>query len=111
MGGAREVNWTARTMLKLISARLPIVVLALLSMASAKPVPSSTRQWWGPKTVIAGYNSWYFFWDEWMVPVTCDPATSRCDSGDTPFKGGETVQFYSTGTPPKGIWTLYATVW
>jgi hypothetical protein len=98
-------------MLKFLCMRSPILLLVLVSIAAAKPVPSVARRWRGPRTVIAGYSSWYFFWDEWMVPVTCNPASSRCDSGDTPFAGGETVQFYSTGTPPQGIWSLYATVW
>jgi hypothetical protein len=98
-------------MLRLLCGRSPIFLLALASIAAAKPIPTGARQWFGPRTVIAGYNSWYFIVAEWLVPVTCDPASSRCDSNDTPFAGGETVQFYSTGTPPQGIWSLYATVW
>jgi hypothetical protein len=91
--------------------RATILLLAAAAVLGAKPVPSITRYWFGPRTVIAGYSTWYYFRVDWQVPVTCDPTTSRCDSGDYPFKGGEAVFFYTTGTPPQGIWTLYASVW
>jgi hypothetical protein len=88
-----------------------VVLLAAACSGVAKPMPASSRRWFGPRTVIAGYSTWYLFNIDWEIPVTCDPATSRCDTGDYTFKGGETVNFYSTGTPPQGIWTLYSLNW
>jgi hypothetical protein len=88
-----------------------IVLLAATGSGLAKPMPAVSRQWFGPRTVIAGYNNWYFLTPDWQVPVTCDPASSRCDTGDYAFKGGEGVYLYTTGTAPQGIWTMYAAIW
>jgi hypothetical protein len=87
-----------------------MVLLAAASVV-AKPMPAASRQWFGPRTVIAGHSTWYYMTVDWQLPVTCDPATSRCDTGDYTFKGGEPVKFYSTGTPPQGIWTIYGALW
>ncbi len=98
-------------MLRMFYRRAIVMLLAAAGVLAAKPTPTSARVWWGPRTVIAGYNTWYYFRVDWQFPVTCDPASSRCDTGDYTFKGGEPVFFYSTGTAPQGIWTLYANTW
>src|SRR5215472_5960807 len=98
-------------MLKSIHAPAIVLLLAASYSVAAKPMPAAQRDWFGPRSVIAGYSSWYYLTIDWQVPVTCDPAASRCDTGDYACKGGETVNFYSTGTAPQGVWTQYATAW
>jgi hypothetical protein len=94
--------------MKFIYTRAMLLVLAAAATVAAKPMPAVARKWFGPRTVIAGHSTWYFLNPDWQVPVTCDPAASRCDTGDYVFKGGERVYFYTTGTAPQGIWTVYA---
>jgi hypothetical protein len=98
-------------MLNLNYRRLFVAFLTAAALLAANPSPSSARWWYGPRTVIAGYNTWYVFHPDWQLPITCDPASSRCDTGDYTFKGGEQTYFYTTGTPPQGIWTEYSTTW
>ena len=98
-------------MVNFTCSRAVLVLLAASGGLVAKPTPGARNPWWGPRTVIAGYNTWYYLPVQWQVPVTCDPDTSRCDTGDYMFKGGEAVFFATTGTAPQGIRTLYAGSW
>lgn len=73
--------------------------------------------WFGSNSVFAGYSAYWQFSLHWAVDVTCDPVTSRCDSGpDYVFTGRESIQnlagvyFTSTGTAPTGLYTIYGGV-
>jgi hypothetical protein len=75
--------------------------------AGQAPYQNIAHEFWGAKTAFAGHSNWYMFMPKTAVPVTCSPAQSRCSASGYQFKGGEGARFYSPGTPPTGIYTIW----
>lgn len=91
--------------MRLLCVWLISAVSALAQVPTLGWGTSTTGSSWdGPKTVIAGHQSLYAFYNiRWSVTVTCTSATSRCDtagSGYTPTGTEGTVYFASTATAP-----------
>ncbi len=82
------------------------VVFSSLGAAQA-PYQNISHEFWGARTVFAGQSNWYLFLPKTAVPVTCNPSTSRCSALGYQFKGGENARFYSQGTPPAGLYTMW----
>src|SRR5436305_265167 len=77
-----------------------------LAVAQA-PFQNISHEFWAARTAMAGHSNWYEFLPKTAVPVTCNPSVSRCSASGYQFVGGESARFYSQGTAPAGLYTMY----
>jgi hypothetical protein len=82
------------------------LLFTALGLAQA-PYQNISHYWWGSKTAFAGHSNWYEFQPITAVPVSCNPAQSRCTAPGYQFQGGERAYFYAEGTAPTGLYTLW----
>jgi hypothetical protein len=87
---------------------LPFGLLCSALAAGQAPYQNISHFYWASKTAFAGQSNWYMFSPKTAVPVTCDATQSRCSATGYQFKGGETARFYSLGTAPTGLYTVWA---
>lgn len=89
--------------------RFILFLLAGITLAQTPTMGWGTdtngRFWSGPKTLIAGGQSMYWYKPQYAVTVTCDNTTDRCDTAGVvnPTAMTGTVYFTSTANSPSYV--------